>query len=109
MKDFTHQYHLNGFVAPVPILSTGEAKTHRHRLERAEDLIGNLHYKAKVHTVLTSPWELATHPAVLDVVESLDTCALICIGGINHLGSICGDISIHFTADSQCSHHSIIL
>ena len=40
-------------------------------MEEAETRIGTLHYKAKVHTILRSPYELATHARVLDVVEVL--------------------------------------
>lgn len=64
-------YGRDGFLSPVRILSSEEALGHRQRLEEAESKIGPLHYKAKVHTVLRSPYELAAHPRVLDVVEDL--------------------------------------
>jgi hypothetical protein len=38
-------------------------------MEAAEADFGNLHYKIKVHTILCSPWALATLPVVLDIVE----------------------------------------
>ena len=41
------------------------------RLEAAEAAFGSLHYKSKAHTILTSAFELATMPSVLDVVESM--------------------------------------
>jgi len=40
-------------------------------MEKAEKSIGNLHYKSKIHTLLTSPFELATLPVALDLVEQL--------------------------------------
>ncbi len=36
-----------------------------------EKKIGNLHYQAKVHTILKSPYTLASDTRVLDFVESL--------------------------------------
>lgn len=65
-------YERDGFVGSVPILTAGQAGEHRRRFERAEtDYGAPLHYVSKVHTILTSPLELATHPAVLDAVEAL--------------------------------------
>ncbi|MEM9550466.1 MAG: phytanoyl-CoA dioxygenase family protein [Pseudomonadota bacterium] len=64
-------YDRDGYVSPVPILSREEAARHRAILEAAEAQIGPLHYKAKMHTVLPSAWEIATHPAVLDAVEAI--------------------------------------
>lgn len=64
-------YRRDGYASPVEIVTEAEAAVHRARLERAEARMGPLHYKAKAHTVLTSPWELATHPRVLDMVEAL--------------------------------------
>ena len=55
----------------TPILTATEAAHHRGELERAEAELGPLHYIDKVHTVMTSPYELATHPRVLDIVEAL--------------------------------------
>lgn len=58
-------------VVTVPILADDEAIEHRRALETAEVELGNLHYADKVHTVLRSPFELATDPRALDVVEAL--------------------------------------
>lgn len=65
------RYLADGVVSPVQIISSTEAARHRERMERAEQELGPLHYIDKVHTVLTSPYELATHPVVLDTVEQL--------------------------------------
>ena len=61
----------DGYVTAVPVLSADEATRHRMALENLEAREGKLHYKAKLHTVMTSPLEMATHPKVLDVVEAL--------------------------------------
>ena len=65
------RYRRDGFLSPVRIIGQGEAGNHRRRLEQAEASVGKLHYQAKVHTLLRSPLELATHPGALDVVEAL--------------------------------------
>ena len=64
------EYRRDGVISTA-ILSQTEALTHRRALERAEDELGPLHYIDKVHTVALSPFELATHPHVLDLVEAL--------------------------------------
>ena len=61
----------DGFVSPVRIISEVEAGRHRLALENAEAEVGPLHYQYKMHTVLTSPLELAMHPTMLDTVEEL--------------------------------------
>jgi phytanoyl-CoA hydroxylase len=71
LRQAAESYARNGYLAPVAILSEDEAAHHRARLEAAEAKIGPLHYKAKAHTILRSPFELATHPRVLDLVEAL--------------------------------------
>lgn len=56
-----------------PSVSSRAAKppptAHRRRLEDIETTMGSAHYRPKIHTLLTSPLELATHPRVLDAVE----------------------------------------
>ena len=64
-------YEKNGYVSPVKLLSEAEAAKHRNRLEEAEKKLGSLHYRSKVHTILTSPFELATSSKVLDLIEKL--------------------------------------
>ncbi len=64
-------YRRDGYVSGVPIISEAEAASHRARMEEAEAAFGPLHFRSKAHTILTSPWELATHPAVLDLVEAM--------------------------------------
>lgn len=69
--NYHEQYLQQGFLSPVDIIDSAEAARHRQQLEQAEARLGPLHYRAKMHTVMTSPAALASHPAVLDVVEQL--------------------------------------
>ena len=71
IADRRDDYMRDGVIAPVPLLSESEAADHRSRLEAAEAEMGNLHYINKIHTAMRSPYELTTHPAVLDVVEAI--------------------------------------
>ena len=64
-------YDQDGFVSGVSVLSTEEVASHRAALEQAEAKIGRLHYLSKIHTVLRSPYELATHPRLIDAVETV--------------------------------------
>ncbi len=65
------RYRRDGYLSPMRIVDAAEAAGHRRRLEEAETVFGPLNYQAKVHTILRSPLELATHPRVLDIVEAL--------------------------------------
>ncbi len=65
------RFKRDGFVAGVPVLDSKETAGHRARMLVAEASFGHLHYQAKVHTILRSPLELATHARVLDVVKAL--------------------------------------
>lgn len=66
----SQQFQGEGFLAAIDILDTDSARRHRQALEDAESKVGPLHYKPKVHTILKSPYELATHTDLLDVVEA---------------------------------------
>lgn len=63
------QYERDGFLSPVRLIDSNDARQHRDQLEKAEAQHGNLHYMAKIHTLMCSPFELATLPAALDIVE----------------------------------------
>lgn len=71
LASYRPNYYQDGFLSPIRLFSAEEAARHRRIMENAEAKIGNLHYKAKVHTILRSPFELASHRSVLDVVERL--------------------------------------
>lgn len=64
-------YDKLGFLSPVDVLSKKQALRHRQCIQDAEHQIGSLHYQAKMHTILRSPYELATDPNILDVVEQI--------------------------------------
>jgi len=70
-SQFASDYHKNGYVSGVDIVNTDTAQHHRTALESAENTQGGLHYLTKVHTLLKSPFELATLPQALDAVELL--------------------------------------
>jgi len=71
-QSINEHYHRDGYVSGIPILSKDESLHHRQQLEGAETALGHsLHYFNKVHTVMRSPYELATHPNLLDAVEAL--------------------------------------
>lgn len=69
--NYSTLYLCEGFVSAIRIISEQEAASHRKQLENAEAKVGDLHYKAKIYTILYSPYELAIHPSALDVVEQL--------------------------------------
>ena len=64
-------YRDRGYHFPVPLLSPEDAAGHRARLEAAEVAQGSLHYKTKPYLVLSSAWEIAHHPVLLDAVEDI--------------------------------------
>ena len=66
---YKKDYNENGFISPVRIISSDEAKRHRGILENTEKILGNMHYQSKIHTILKSAYELATHQNILDIVE----------------------------------------
>src|SRR5215471_21420696 len=68
------QYARDGYIFPVPVLSTDEARQYRLRLERVEgDLGGPLrgYYRVKPHLLFTWLADLVRHPAILDAVEDV--------------------------------------
>ena len=66
---YQQDYNENGFISPVTNNFIEEAKKHRDILENTEKILGNMHYQSKIHTILKSAYELATHQNVLDIVE----------------------------------------
>ncbi len=66
------QYQTAGFISGMRILSLEEVAHQRESLKAAEAALGqSLHYLNKVHTVMPSAYSVATHPALLDIVEAL--------------------------------------
>jgi len=68
---YRDSYLQQGYLSPLDIVDEATAGEHRKALERAEERLGPVHYMAKMHTVMTSPAELASHPEILDLVEQL--------------------------------------
>jgi hypothetical protein len=71
LAEIKADYELHGYVSGIELISEAQAQKHRKRLESAEREFGNMHYKSKAHTLLTSPLELATMPSTLDIVEQM--------------------------------------
>ncbi len=75
------QYRRDGYYFPVSVLSAGEARECRERLELIErDLGGPLRgvYRIKPHLLLTWLAELVRHPAILDTVEDVIGPDILC-------------------------------
>ncbi len=71
MSNYKQQYQADGYLTAIRLLSAQEAGNQRTILEQAEAQVGPLHYKTKIHTLLRSPFEVATRPEVLDIIEEL--------------------------------------
>ena len=68
------KYHRDGFVYPVDLMSTEQAKDYLNRLEAVEAMQGQQLVKGsnfKPHLVFRWADELAYHPRILDAVEDL--------------------------------------
>ena len=64
------RYRRDGFLFPLPVLSSGEARACRRRLESLEATHrGELRHKP--HLLFTWLADLVRHPAILDAVESV--------------------------------------
>ncbi|MDC0037047.1 phytanoyl-CoA dioxygenase family protein [Alphaproteobacteria bacterium] len=68
---FYKKYQKNGFVFPIDVIDLKYANQCRLKLEDVENKIGTLHYKSKIHTILTWVYKLATHNNILDLVEKI--------------------------------------
>jgi ectoine hydroxylase-related dioxygenase (phytanoyl-CoA dioxygenase family) len=65
------EFHDAGYVSAIDIIDHDTAAQHRQSMESTEAKIGPLHYKSKIHILLRSPFELATHNNALNVVEQI--------------------------------------
>jgi hypothetical protein len=57
-------YNKLGFLSPIDVLSEEQAMKHRQNMEDVEQQIGPVHYMAKMHTILRSPYDLVVHPNI---------------------------------------------
>ena len=71
IQELTDDYGRDGYVSGVRVYSEDEARAFRKSMEDAEEKIGSLHYKSKIHTVLKAPLEMATNAQVLDLVQAI--------------------------------------
>jgi hypothetical protein len=76
-----NRYRREGFHFPVRVLSAGQARSYRDKLEAHErasgaPLAGNMRHK--VHLLFTWANELARHPVVLDAVEEVIGPDILC-------------------------------
>ena len=74
-------YERDGYLFPVPVMSAGEARAYRDRLEAYEaatgaPIQGNLRHK--VHLLFTWANDLIRHPRILDAVEDLIGPDILC-------------------------------
>src|SRR5919199_5730375 len=71
----------NGLHFPVPVMSAGEARAFREKLEAHERVIGaplqsNMRHKG--HLLFTWANDLVRHPIILDAVEDLIGPNILC-------------------------------
>lgn len=60
-----------GYLFPVNVMSETEADTYYRRLLAVESAHGPMHYHVKPYLFVRSACEIATHPLLLDAVESI--------------------------------------
>jgi non-haem Fe2+, alpha-ketoglutarate-dependent halogenase len=68
------RYRRDGFLFPLPVLTTAEARDYRRRLEALEAAHGGrltADLRQKPHLLLTWLADLVRHPAILDAVEDV--------------------------------------
>ena len=75
------QFHEQGFVSPIRVMSAAEALDYRRRLERFERETGGPlggHLRHKTHLLFTWLTDLVRQPRILDAVEDLYGPDLLC-------------------------------
>jgi phytanoyl-CoA dioxygenase PhyH len=68
------RYQRDGFYFPIPVLTPGEAREYRRRLEAVEAAHGGTltaEIRQKPHLLFTWLADLVRHPAILDAVEDV--------------------------------------
>ena len=79
--DAVDQYHRDGFLFPIRVMSAEDAAGYRAELEACEAGSGGpigSNMRHKVHLFFTSAGEIIRHPAILDVVEDVFGPDLMC-------------------------------
>ncbi len=79
-EDAVAQFHDQGFLSPVPVLSPAEVAHFRGCLERFEATYPDDIKKLKSKSHLLCPWveDIARHPGILDVYEDLIGPNILC-------------------------------
>ncbi len=70
-RNLSKMYQDKGFVFPVDVMSEGDAAQHHRRLTDFEAKQGPMHYRVKPYLIFRSAYEIATHPKLLDAVQSV--------------------------------------
>jgi len=65
------RYNEEGFISPIKILSEKDADFHRKEIEIVEKKIGSVHNINKIHTILTSTFEIAKNKKIIDIVKNI--------------------------------------
>jgi len=71
LSEMARKYFDHGYLSGIRLFDDQTVKHHCSELERAENEQGEIHYLTKVHTLFRSPYQLATAPQALDLVEQL--------------------------------------
>ena len=67
-----HQsYQDDGFAFPVDVMSEDDAAHHYRLLTKFEAKQGPMHYRVKPYLIFRSAYDIATHPRLLDAIESV--------------------------------------
>ena len=70
-QQLREMYQYSGFSFPVDVMSASDADQHYSRLVEFEAEQGPMHYRVKPYLIFRSAYEIATHPSLLDAVESV--------------------------------------
>ena len=70
-RQLRKMYQDKGFAFPVDVMSDGDAAQHHRRLTEFEAKQGPMHYRVKPYLIFRSAYEIATHPKLLDAIESV--------------------------------------
>ena len=65
------RYRRDGVLCPLPVLDAGKVAAYRAALEELEQRLADPKRIPHPHFAFRWAWDLATHPAVLDAVESI--------------------------------------
>jgi non-heme Fe2+,alpha-ketoglutarate-dependent halogenase len=70
-REQQQEYRHTGFLFPIDVMSIEAAAHHCYLLDNIERLHGSMHYRVKPYLIVGSARQIATHPTLLDAVESI--------------------------------------